>query len=308
MGAEPEPAFLMEQAVRFPGGEGGLCGVLHRPEGKALGRVLLVTGGPQSRVASHRMYVQLARYLAARGFACLRFDLQGAGDSPGAFLGYHRAALSIRPALDRLEAEGPEDAPILLWSLCDGAAAAAVYARHDARLSALVLSNPYILSEQVRSRTYLKHYYLGHLREKAFWIRLFTFRVNPFKALSSLAGLARKALVRGGTPAAPAGSPPGCFEKADVREEVLRGACAFPGRIHFLLSADDLTAKAFRDMLDGDAAARSRLAEGRFAVSVIEGADHTFSSAAFKERAFQATLGALRDALPAASIPATRSL
>ncbi len=46
--------------------------------------VLIVVGGPQYRVGSHRQFVLLARALAARGFAAMRFDCTGMGDSDGA--------------------------------------------------------------------------------------------------------------------------------------------------------------------------------------------------------------------------------
>ena len=52
--------------------------------------VLIVTGGPQYRAGSHRQFVLLARFLAARGMAVLRFDYRGMGDSEGAPRDYRR--------------------------------------------------------------------------------------------------------------------------------------------------------------------------------------------------------------------------
>ena len=45
--------------------------------------VLVIVGGPQYRVGSHRQYVQLSRHLAEQGIASMRFDVRGMGDSPG---------------------------------------------------------------------------------------------------------------------------------------------------------------------------------------------------------------------------------
>ena len=45
--------------------------------------VLIVVGGPQYRVGSHRQFTLLARRLAAQGYPTLRFDYRGMGDSGG---------------------------------------------------------------------------------------------------------------------------------------------------------------------------------------------------------------------------------
>src|SRR5690349_24048098 len=46
--------------------------------------VLLVVGGPQYRVGSHRQFALLCRRLAGRGVPALRFDYRGMGDADGA--------------------------------------------------------------------------------------------------------------------------------------------------------------------------------------------------------------------------------
>ena len=54
-----------------------LAAVLAVPEqARSLG-VVIVVGGPQYRVGSHRQFVLLARQLAAAGIATLRFDCRG---------------------------------------------------------------------------------------------------------------------------------------------------------------------------------------------------------------------------------------
>jgi len=45
--------------------------------------VLIVVGGPQYRVGSHRQFVMLARFLADHGVPCMRFDYRGMGDVSG---------------------------------------------------------------------------------------------------------------------------------------------------------------------------------------------------------------------------------
>ena len=52
-----------------------LVGILAEPDGTpAEVGVVIIVGGPQYRAGSHRQFTLLARHLAARGFAVLRFD------------------------------------------------------------------------------------------------------------------------------------------------------------------------------------------------------------------------------------------
>jgi pimeloyl-ACP methyl ester carboxylesterase len=72
---------VKERAVTF-GPEGGLFGILHEPDtSNDLPAVLLLNAGLVHRVGPCRMSVDLARRLASLGFASLRFDLSGVGDS-----------------------------------------------------------------------------------------------------------------------------------------------------------------------------------------------------------------------------------
>ena len=67
--------MVTEEVLNFECAGEQLWGVLHRPEQPKTRAVLVVVGGPQTRVGSHRQFVLLARALADNGFACLRFEL-----------------------------------------------------------------------------------------------------------------------------------------------------------------------------------------------------------------------------------------
>lgn len=70
-----------ETACRF-GDAGHLFGILARRDASPTRPVIvLFNGGAVHHVGPNRLYVTLARSLAAMGFACLRFDLEGIGDS-----------------------------------------------------------------------------------------------------------------------------------------------------------------------------------------------------------------------------------
>lgn len=80
----------MEQFAQFSVDGQRLYGMLHTPdvpEAPAGGWpcVVFVHGYTGSRVEHHRLFVLLARRLAERGVAALRFDCRGSGDSQGDF-------------------------------------------------------------------------------------------------------------------------------------------------------------------------------------------------------------------------------
>jgi uncharacterized protein len=125
-------------------------------------------------VGSHRHFVQLARELAGAGFACLRFDHRGMGDSPGAVPSFERLDDDIAAALDAFLREQPQLTGAVLWGLCDGASAALMYCarRNDARVRGLALLNPWVRSPQSEARAQVGHYYGQRLRSGAFWRKL----------------------------------------------------------------------------------------------------------------------------------------
>src|SRR5690349_17225321 len=77
-----------------------LAGVITEPMADALRiGVLIVVGGPQYRVGSHRQFVHLARRLAEHGFTAMRFDVRGMGDSEGSHPGYEAIHSDIAAAI-----------------------------------------------------------------------------------------------------------------------------------------------------------------------------------------------------------------
>ncbi|MDP1606054.1 MAG: hypothetical protein Q8L93_05360 [Rhodocyclaceae bacterium] len=111
-----------EEAVRFTCENENLCGILARPRQAADMGVVIVVGGPQTRVGSHRQFVLLSRVLAAAGFPVLRFDHRSMGDSTGTPRNFEAIAPDIRAAIDALQSACPGVTRIALWDLCDAAA------------------------------------------------------------------------------------------------------------------------------------------------------------------------------------------
>src|SRR5881398_3691346 len=92
-----------EQAISIECEGDALVGILHEPTSPAEVGVVVIVGGPQYRVGSHRQFVLLARTLAAAGFAVLRFDYRGMGDSSGEQRSFEAASADIGTAVDVLQ-------------------------------------------------------------------------------------------------------------------------------------------------------------------------------------------------------------
>jgi exosortase A-associated hydrolase 1 len=265
-----------EEALAFRCGGETLAGILHRPanatdnESSGAG-VIVVVGGPQYRVGSHRQFVHLARALAAAGHPVLRFDASGMGDSTGELRGFEQISDEIAAAIDALQRCQPGLHKVILWGLCDGASAALLYLheRADPRVGGLCLLNPWVRSQVSQARTQVKQYYRERLLQKAFWIKLATGRVGA-DALSGFVGSLRRAL-RGDGP----------LEVAPTFQRCMAEAWrAFPHPILLMLSERDFTAKEFIDHVETDRAWSGALQQRTLQRVELGGADHTCSTAA----------------------------
>jgi exosortase A-associated hydrolase 2 len=77
---------MREQPVFFNNGNYQLFGIVHHAETTpAKQGVLFCHPFAEEKLWTHRVFVEFARYLAARGYTVLRFDYFGNGDSEGEF-------------------------------------------------------------------------------------------------------------------------------------------------------------------------------------------------------------------------------
>ena len=160
--------------------------ILSLPDAPGPRGVLIVTGGPQYRIGSHRQFVLLARALAGQGWPVLRFDLRGMGDSEGSARDYRAAGPDIADALAQFFDAVPALREVVLWGLCDGATAAACHAPRDTRVKALILLNPWVRSSAGLARATLRHYYLPRLLQGGFWRKLASGGLQLGASLASL--------------------------------------------------------------------------------------------------------------------------
>jgi len=264
-----------EQALAFRCGDDTLVGIASVPATPATRGVLIIVGGPQYRVGSHRQFALLARHLAAHGIAALRFDYRGMGDSEGEERDFEQVADDIRAALDAFTAAVPSLADIVLWGLCDGASAAAMYAPHDARVHGLVLLNPWVRTDDGVARTQLKHHYRDRLRAPDFWRKVARGQFDYAGSFKSMVGLVRAAL---------APRPAAADAPAPLPERMRQGLHAFGGRTLLVIGGADLTGREFCDVAGSAPAWKRLLDTPRVAWRRIEDADHTFSRRAWRDQ------------------------
>lgn len=286
-------AHWNERAIVFECGADRLVGIVHSPAQARDVGVVIVVGGPQYRVGSHRQFVLLARELAAAGFPVLRFDYRGMGDSEGRLLGFERVANDIRAAVDELAKQAPAVKRVVLWGLCDGATASAAYAPTDRRVRGLVLLNPWVRSESTLARSILFHYYARRILNPAAWRDLLGDREAWRKAIWSFASTVKTVVgasrSSSGVAADAAGEDAQRSTDTDGQAKavpstplVIRMAAAlqaFDGGILTILSGADITANEFVEAVKGNRKLRRRLGRANVTQHTLPEADHTFSTA-----------------------------
>lgn len=280
-------ALMPERALSFACGEARLYGILHTPTEPAPRGVLVVVGGPQYRVGSHRQFVLLARALAHAGIPVMRFDYRGMGDSEGAPRTFEDVNADIAAAIDEFVRQAPALREIVLWGLCDGAAAALAYAPADRRVAGLVLLNPWVRTDSGIARTYLQHYYLRRLLDPGFWRKLRSGQFSVGASLRSLAALIRASLGLRRGPAPDADglpAPPAAAAREPLPTRLLRHLEDFRGAVLLILSGQDLTAEEFRRVATSSRAWRKALRATRVTRRDLVPADHTFSRREWRDQ------------------------
>lgn len=237
--------------------------------------MVIVVGGPQVRVGSHRQFVQQARSAAAGGVPTLRFDLRGMGDSEGTLRNFEHLSPDIAAAIDALQLAVPAVRRVVLWGLCDGASAALLYlddSGHDPRVQGLVLLNPWVRSDATLAATHVKHYYLQRLLQREFWAKLLRGQVS---------GESLQVLFRNLELAIRSKKTKRSATVAPAQPFTLRMARAwerFEGQVLVILSGKDYTAKEFVESWASSEWASARKHRRTSRVDIPD-ADHTFSTA-----------------------------
>ncbi len=300
---------FVERGVVF-GERRQLAGVLCLPRGKPKLTVLLLDTGANHHIGCGRSTVDFARALTRLGFASLRMDTLGIGDSavvengPRSALYDAARAEDVSAALDFLEMRGLEN--VTLYGVCSGAALALYAALADTRVTALALANLQVFGRvEGEDREKLlemgfaaTHTYVAKAMSAKAWARV----VNGEVAFAKLLDIASALLRRKGS----------AFAVALAQRLGLAHGKTHEARANFAR----LSARGVRIlMLHGDHdVGREEMnvcfgPDARFlrnlpnvAVDVLDGADHALSSALSREALLEKMsfflLAADRDADP----------
>lgn len=268
---------MRERAVVF-GSRASLVGVLtsaEAPAGSAPTGVVFLNAGTVHHVGPHRLYVCAARALAAQGFACLRFDHAGIGESP--------AAVDERPFQERFVGEAREALDLLaaeygcqrfaIVGLCSGTLTAFLTALADPRVTDLVLLTallqdpatvPDAFVAEAMNRRVARSYATEKARDGAAWRRVLTGRANYRHVLATGVQMVARQV-------RPAPVDPDVSRIiADLGHLLDRGVA-----ISFVFPEPTTVLEAFRMTIEPawDALAR----RGRLQLTILPRSDHTFT-------------------------------
>ena len=276
-----------------------LVGIAATPKSPAIHStgVVVVVGGPQYRVGSHRQFTLLCRHLAEQGIPSFRFDYHGIGDSDGLpALGVDGVESDLRAAIDAFMMSVPGVKGVVLWGLCGAASASALYAPADARVKGLAMLNPWVRTESGLAKARLRHYYLGRLGDASFWGRIARGDVAVASSLRAFGTSVMKAAGwrrSGGAPSERFDA--GRLERPAAAEESLPTRMLdsllrtqLPALV--VLSGDaDMTANEFRQVAAGSAAWRQWMSSTKVQFHEVKGSNHTFSRGDWRDEVAELT-------------------
>lgn len=267
-----------EEPLYFEYGGELMLGILHHAQGKATGvGVLLVVGGPQYRVGSHRQFVLLARELASAGVPVFRFDYRGMGDSTGKPRDFEAISDDIGAALDTFFGREPGMAGAVLWGLCDAATANAFYAGSDERIIGQIALNPWVRTSEGEAQAYVRHYYLKRVVSGDFWRKVLGMKFDALDALKDFLHKFRQSRGSGADTATDSDQRP-------LPERLQDAQIGFGKPTLVILSGQDLTAREYESRVAESRAWKGWMASAEVTVCRLEEADHTFSRALWRDQ------------------------
>ncbi len=264
---------MSEQGVIFNSNGKQLVAIEHLPELVAQEQpkkgMIIVVGGPQTRVGSHRLFVYLARALAKKGVTVFRFDYRGAGDSEGTVSTFSDIQDDIDAAIKTFQLRHSDITDLALWGLCDAASAILLYLSEkpeQAKIKRIFLVNPWVRQAQTQAKAYLRGYYIKRFLSKNFWQKLLTGKIKTKSTFSDIQKFHQQSQTSNN------------INKQDnFVTEMLRGLNQFSGTCDILLSGNDLTADEFKLLIKIDKHWRHAMARATINKQTIDHTDHTFS-------------------------------
>lgn len=280
---------MREDACLF-GKSRSLVGVVTEPPeatpARQLPAFIILNSGIVHRVGLNRLHVKLARNLAAMGFAVMRFDFSGIGDSQvrADNLPFFKSALDeTREAMDYLVTTRGI-ARFILIGICSGAAVSLRIAATEPRVVGAIPINfrGYFqglnqdANAHLRNRVLLRHYwriaFSSSFRGKN-WLKAITGKVDYQSLIRAISAQAKNLFSTHGR-RAPSGVNPFV---SDLRLLAERGARVL------LIHAEGDEGLDYVKMFLGNAE-QQRDTSAMFKLEIVPGANHTFTLLWSQER------------------------
>ncbi|SFK83703.1 exosortase A system-associated hydrolase 1 [Nitrosomonas aestuarii] len=278
-----------EQPVSIPCEGETLIGIVNKPvKACRTGVVIIVAGGPQYRVGAHRQFVTLARLLAGRGIASIRFDHRGTGDSTGELRGFIDMNADIQSAIDTLFDRVPEIEKVVLWGECESATASAFFSYLDTRVQGIFMVNPWIRTDVGLAKTIIKHYYWQRIMQKSFWKKVMSGKFSATDSLKSIVKMMQSIFTRPENVSHSEMSDN--FFELPLPERLAKSCEKFQGQIFILTSGFDFIAREFKDYLKSSEIWQKIIASGQVTLKDIPDADHTFSRLEWRKELLDQTV------------------
>jgi exosortase A-associated hydrolase 1 len=156
--------------------------------------ILIVTGGSQTRIGSHRMFERLAQGLAAAGHPAFRFDRRGVGDSESEDPGFRGSGPDLAGAAAAFRSQSLGLQRVIGLGLCDGATAGALFGA-AAGLDGLILVNPWLVEAEADAPppAAIRRHYRERLTSLQGWKKIATGAISWRKLLKGFSKIAKAA-------------------------------------------------------------------------------------------------------------------
>ena len=272
-----------EEPIVFDCASEQLVGIIHHTDTRSDIGVLIVVGGPQYRVGSHRQFILLARRLAENNIPVMRFDYRGMGDSSGSLRNFEDVSTDIHSAIDVFIKNQQGLERIIIWGLCDAASAALFYAYTDERVIGLVILNPWVRTVEGLNETYIKKYYYNRLFDISLWKSLVTGKLRLSSVASFVADIIKwmkNKIFKMQTVE---------NSKTTLPDRMLFGLKRFKGGLLIILSGDDLTADEFLRVSEKKDW-KGAITEKNATTIIINDANHTFSTQIWRDEVERSTI------------------
>ena len=205
--------------------------------GEAASGLLIVTGGNELRCGPYGSHAELAAKISAAGFAVMRFDRRGVGDSSGYNGAFTASADDLAAANAAFRKAFPRMQKIVAYGNCD--AASALMLAQGAGCDALVLANPWTFEPEAEAAREepaqpqmtpraIRAHYLRRLTDPRALLRLLTGKVKVGQMAGSLVDAAKPA-------------PP----QTALARAMAAGIADFAGSVALLVAENDRTAQVF---------------------------------------------------------------